>query len=102
MAENELGVQALPDGPAWLGAYAGIPDDERHLAMHELHLVGVNEHDAPFVTPELMSTLDVAWSPTELRSRLAGLEAAGITEVVYQPAGDIERELSAYMRATRG
>lgn len=103
MAENELGVAALPGGAEWLAAYAEVPEDERHLAMHDLHLVAVNERDAPFITPEIMAVLGVAWTPTELRARLDAMEASGITEIVYQPAGpDIERELATYIEAAQG
>jgi 5,10-methylenetetrahydromethanopterin reductase len=34
----------------------------------------------------------------ELSARLDDLAAAGVTEVAYQPAGDIERELRAFAR----
>jgi len=102
-AENGLGIEALPGGEAWLASYDEVPADERHLAIHELHLVGVNDRDKAVVTPEAIAARHVAWTPAELRERLAGLEASGITEVVYQPAGpDIERELTTYIEAANG
>lgn len=103
MAENELGVEALPGGDAWVAAYADVPEDERHLAIHDLHLIAVNDLDKPVITPEVITMLGVAWSPDQLRSQLAERAAAGITEIVYQPAGpDIERELRTYIQAARG
>lgn len=103
VAENELGVEALPGGAEWLAAYRDVPDDERHLAIHDLHLVAVNDRDAAVITPEVMAMFGVAWTPDQLRARLAEQQAAGITEIVYQPAGaDIERELRAYMQAATG
>jgi 5,10-methylenetetrahydromethanopterin reductase len=102
-AENGLGVEALPDGEAWLAAYADVPEDERHLAIHDLHLVGVNERDRPFITPAFIAAMGGAFRPAELRDRLAALEAAGATEIVYQPAGpDIARELDAFITAAHG
>ncbi len=102
-AENGLGVDALPGGAEWLAAYDDVPTDERHLAMHDLHLIGVNERDRPFITPEVMAMLGVAWSPAQLREQLAQREEAGITEIAYQPAGpDIERELAAFIEAATG
>ncbi|MEM9036520.1 MAG: LLM class flavin-dependent oxidoreductase [Actinomycetota bacterium] len=102
-AENGMGVDHLPGGAEWAAAYEAVPEDERHLAIHDLHLVGVNERDRAIVTPEVMAMMGVAWSPAELRDRLAQQEEAGITEVVYQPAGpDIERELTVYLQAARG
>ena len=102
-AENGRGVEALPGGTEWLAAYDEVPADERHLAMHDLHLIGVNARDRPFITPEVMAMFGVAWSPAQLRERLAQREEAGVTEVAYQPAGpDIERELTAFIEAATG
>lgn len=102
-AENGMGVENLPGGAEWLAAYEEVPEDERHLAIHDLHLIGVNERDKAIITPEVMAMLGVAWSPAELRDRLAQQEESGITEIVYQPAGpDIERELHTYIEAAQG
>jgi 5,10-methylenetetrahydromethanopterin reductase len=102
-SENRLGVDRLPNGESWLAAYADLPADERHLAMHDLHLIGVNERDAPFVTPEFVAAMGCAVSPAQLREQLQDLEAAGATEIAYQPAGpDIPRELEAYIAAALG
>ena len=87
----------IPGGAAWAAAYDDVPPAERHLALHEDHLVSVNERDAPFVTGELLSGLNLALSRDAWRERLARMEAGGGTEVVYQPAGpDIPRELEAF------
>ena len=100
LAENGLGVEAMPNGAEWLAAYADVPDDERHLAMHDLHLIGVNRRDQPFVTPEMLSAMGGALTAAALRERLAAMESSGITEVAYQPAGpDIPRELEAFASA---
>ena len=49
------------------------------------------------MTSELLSGLHLALSRDAWRERLARMEAAGGTEVVYQPAGpDIPRELEAF------
>lgn len=102
-AENNLGVDILPSGAEWLATYDDVDPAERHLALHDLHLIGVNERDAPFITPEVMTMMGSVFSHSELRERLAAWDAAGITEVAYQPAGpDIARELDAYMTAARG
>lgn len=96
-------VTQLPNGQAWLDAYADVPESERHLAVHELHLIAVNDRDRPFVTPELLGMFGGAYTPAQLQERLAGLAAGGVTEIVYQPAGpDIERELEAFHIAASG
>jgi 5,10-methylenetetrahydromethanopterin reductase len=100
MDAHDMDVSALPGGTEWLAAYADVPAAERHLAVHDLHLIGVNERDRPIVTGELISMFGGAYSAAQLRERVAGLQASGITELAYQPAGpDIARELDAFMTA---
>jgi 5,10-methylenetetrahydromethanopterin reductase len=101
----ELGYPAsiVPGGDAWLAAYDEVPAEQRHLAMHDLHLVGINDHDRPFVTGDALVAAGLALEPAQLRDRLARLEAGGVTEIAYQPAGpDIPRELEAFAEAARG
>ena len=83
--------------------YEAVPVESRHLAMHYGHLVLVNEYDRPYVTGALLTQLGLAQSAAEWRERLAQLEAAGATEICYQPAGpDMARELEAFITAVRG
>jgi 5,10-methylenetetrahydromethanopterin reductase len=78
-------------------AYADVAEDERHLAMHYGHLVLVDDRDRPFISGERLSAGGLALSASEWREKLEQLEAAGATEVAYQPAGpDIPRELEAF------
>ena len=44
-----------------------LPEATRHLAVHDLHLVGVSEHDRPFLGPELLA--GVAFTPAQVRDR---------------------------------
>lgn len=93
-------VSGLPGGAEWLAAYADVPSDERHLAVHDLHLIAVNERDRPIVTGELISAFGGSFSAAQLRDRVAEMNESGITEIAYQPAGpDIARELEAFITA---
>jgi 5,10-methylenetetrahydromethanopterin reductase len=92
-------MDALPGGPQWRDAIEAVPERERHLAVHEGHLVSVTERDRPAVEAgaALAGAFTLTGTPDQLRERLAGFEAAGVTELAYQPAGpDIPRELSAF------
>jgi len=100
-AENDLPTELLPDFEEWRHAYDDVADDERHLALHDLHMVDVNERDRPFVTPQHVELMGAAWTPAALRERLAALEAGGVTDIVYQPAGDIPAELEAFASAVQ-
>lgn len=99
----EFGQQdTFPRGEEWAAAYADIPERVRHLALHDGHLHSVNERDRPFVDHDLMVASGVAQEPAGWRERLEQFEAAGATDVVYQPAGpDIPRELEAFAKATQ-
>src|SRR4051812_19406909 len=91
----------LPGGAEWEAEIAQVAPEERHLAVHAQHCVGLNAADAAAWEAGGSAMLrDVTMSGTraELRERLAGLAAHGVTELVFQPCGpDIRRELEVFM-----
>jgi 5,10-methylenetetrahydromethanopterin reductase len=92
-------VDALPGGQGWREAIEAYPDSERHLAIHEGHLVQANPRDEPHVSQliPVASSMALTGSAEELPEKIAALAGLGVTELVYQPAGsDIERELRAF------
>jgi 5,10-methylenetetrahydromethanopterin reductase len=93
---------SIANGEAWAAAYASVPQGVRHLALHDQHLIAINERDRPFITGALMAKAGLAMNRAEWRERVATLEKSGATEVAYQPAGpDIARELEAFASAVR-
>jgi 5,10-methylenetetrahydromethanopterin reductase len=100
--ENRL-LDIIPQGAEWAAAYAGVPQRTRHLALHDRHLIEINERDRPFVTGRMLAEQGLALTRDGWRERLAMLEAQGATEIAYQPAGpDIRRELETFAAAARG
>jgi 5,10-methylenetetrahydromethanopterin reductase len=97
----EMGAD-FPNAEKWRAAYEDVPENARHLALHAGHLTEVNDHDRPFISGDLLVGMGLARSAGQWRDRLAELEAGGASEVVYQPAGDIPRELEAFAEAARG
>jgi 5,10-methylenetetrahydromethanopterin reductase len=96
-------VDALPGGRGWRRAVEAHPESERHLAIHEGHLVKANPRDEPYVADliPLASATGLTGTAEQVSKRVEELAALGVTEVVYQPAGsDIERELGAFASAT--
>jgi len=94
-------LAGVPRGAEWKAMIEEVPEPTRHLAVHELHLVGVSDHDRPFVGPELLAA--VGFTPAQLRERLDQFAGQGVTEIVYQPAGpDIGRELATFAEAAAG
>jgi 5,10-methylenetetrahydromethanopterin reductase len=96
-------VDALPGGRGWREAVEAHPETERHLAIHEGHLVQANPSDEPHVADllPLASATGLTGTAEQVAESVAQFAAAGVTEVVYQPAGsDVERELRAFASAT--
>ena len=97
-------VDSLPGGPAWRQALEAVPEAERHLAIHEGHLVEPNDRDHLALAAgaaSLLPSFTMTGTAAEVRDRVAGLAEAGVTEIAYQPAGpDIPRELAAFAAAT--
>ncbi len=103
MFENGRSMADIPRGEEWVAAYADVPIDELHLAIHDRHLIAVNDRDRPFITPETLVATGAVFRPDEIRERLAAMADNGMTEIAYQPAGpDIPRELEAFAAAVRG
>jgi 5,10-methylenetetrahydromethanopterin reductase len=95
-------VDALPGGRGWRQAIEAYPESERHLAIHEGHLVKANPRDEPHVAElvPMASSMALTGTADQIREKITRLEALGVTELVYQPAGsDIERELRAFASA---
>jgi 5,10-methylenetetrahydromethanopterin reductase len=95
-------VRSFPGGKAWLAAIEALPLADRHLATHEGHLVSLTDRDRAALTEgaDLLGTVTLTGTPAELQKRVSDLAAAGVTEVVYQPAGpDIPGELERFIAA---
>jgi 5,10-methylenetetrahydromethanopterin reductase len=100
--ENRM-AGVVPRQDEWEAAYAGVPASVRHLALHDRHLIAVNDRDRPFVTGTLVAEQGLALTADGWRERTALLESQGATEIAYQPAGDdIPRELERFAAAVRG
>jgi 5,10-methylenetetrahydromethanopterin reductase len=96
-------LELLPNGEAWAAAYADVPAAARHLALHDRHLIAINERDRPFVTGELLAQQGLALDAAGWRDRVALLASLGATEIAYQPAGpDVAGELERFAAAVRG
>jgi 5,10-methylenetetrahydromethanopterin reductase len=108
-AMTEWAPAALPGMPGgdawWAGIEAERPDGERHLAVHEGHVVTVTDRDRPLLDAAGAGLLASGWTgdAASVRERLVDAATAGITEVLYTPAGpDVERELEAFAGAASG
>jgi 5,10-methylenetetrahydromethanopterin reductase len=96
------GVAGLPGGEAWLDVVNQTPEELRHLAVHTGHGVALNAADQAAwdsAGPTLMGLATLSGTAEEVRGKLDGLAAAGITEIVYQPCGpEPRRELERFLK----
>jgi len=78
--------------------------EERHLSLHEGHLVTVTPRDRALLDVAGDGLLATGWTgdAASIAARMDAVGAEGISEVVYCPAGpDIERELESFASAAR-
>jgi 5,10-methylenetetrahydromethanopterin reductase len=95
-------VTGLPGGAAWLAGLDALPEEARHLATHEGHLVYLSDRDRAAVAEgaDLLGAFTLTGTPHDVRARVEGLGAGGVTEIVYQPAGpDVPGELERFFAA---
>ena len=86
---------SLPGGDRWVAALEEFPERERHLALHEGHLIEANERDRLVISGETLAMFGLARTTEAWRDHLAQLERGGATEIAYQPAGPAHRRLSS-------
>ncbi len=99
-------VRNLPGGEQWLKSIEHTDPRDTHLAVHEQHLVGLNEADrAAWQAGSWQAVPRTTFTGTRevVRQRLAEVAEAGVTELIYQPSGpDIPAELEAFLEAATG
>jgi 5,10-methylenetetrahydromethanopterin reductase len=99
-------VTALPGGDVWLDIINQTPADERHLAVHDQHLIGLNRADIAAWAASSWNAIPqttLTGSADEIGRRVKEIAAQGITEIIYQPTGpDIPGELEAFYAAAHG
>ncbi len=100
MYERGADFSALPGGAEWKAEIDALPENERHLAVHDLHLIGLTGRDAKVVNGAMLERGGLARTAPQWRDAIAALEATGVTEIAYQPAGpDIPGELRRFAEA---
>ena len=89
-------VASLPGGPQWLDVVNRASEDERHLVVHKGHLRYLNEADEAAWDAgihTLLRELTISGTADEVRRKIESFAEQGVTELVYGPMTDVEREL---------
>jgi 5,10-methylenetetrahydromethanopterin reductase len=99
-------VAALPGGAAWVAAAGEHTERDRHLAIHRNHLLAINDIDRAAWDAGGSTALDqltVTGTAAQVRAKIEQAAEAGVTEIVYQPAGpEITRELERFIATATG
>jgi 5,10-methylenetetrahydromethanopterin reductase len=100
---NPEAVDGLPGGATWRAGIEAIPERERHLAIHEDHLVALTKRDRDALDPSSITAFTTSGSADEVRACVGAMVDAGATEILYAPMGpDVERELRTFRAAVQG
>lgn len=70
-----------------------LPADERHLILHEGHLVYAREDERDFITPAMAELAAIIGTPHGLVERIHALEDAGLSQYAIQVTTEPEREI---------
>ena len=92
-------LDTLPNAARFRELVDRIDPARRHLALHRGHLTELNEIDREIVGGQVIAAATLTGTAEQIRARIAELATRGITEVAFQPMGDIERELSTFAAA---
>lgn len=99
LEQRDARLSTLPNATRFGEITADMDPDTLHLSLHEGHLTQLNPIDRQVLTPESLRIAPFVCRASEVPERMERLAAAGITEVAFQPMGDIERELRTFAAA---
>jgi 5,10-methylenetetrahydromethanopterin reductase len=99
LEQHDARLDGLPNAKRFVELANALDPGQRHMALHSGHLTELNAIDRQVITSEAMNIAPLVCRPDELPERLAGLATQGITEVAFQPMGNVPRELVAFARA---
>lgn len=98
-------VTTLAAGDVWLDTINQTLPQDRHLAVHDQHLIALNRADAVAWAAgswQAIPRTTVTGTAHDIAHRVSDIAAQGITEIIYQPTGpDIPAELEAFHTAAR-
>ncbi len=94
-------VRELLGGNDWMAMVEETPEEERHLAVHDQHCVGLNAADQAAWDAgghEMLEQVTITGTAEQVRQQTDELARQGVTEIVFQPTGpDVKRELERFI-----
>ncbi len=99
LEQRDARLSTLPNAERFSEITDSMDPDTLHLSLHEGHLTELNPIDRQVLTAESLRIAPFVCHAGEVPERMERLAAAGITEVSFQPMGNIERELRTFAAA---
>jgi len=99
LEQKDSRLETLPNADQFVKLVEQVPEDERHLHVHSGHLTNLNAIDREVVVGDSMFLSPFTLHAPDVRERIEDMENQGVTEIAYQPMGDIEREIRAFAQA---
>ena len=109
-AVRDVGIEP-PDyiRPIWddyLAFHESRDAEHRHQLLHQSHYSYIDEDEAKFITPELVSAFGIVGEPDSIIEQLNALEAEGLDAICFIPPGgnargayrDFARDVISRMR----
>ncbi|MEZ5225321.1 MAG: hypothetical protein R2710_01220 [Acidimicrobiales bacterium] len=82
-------LDSLPNGEGFVALATALDPETRHLALHTGHLTVMNDIDRQVITGSAMHVAPLTVHGSELPGRIQRLADQGVTEIAFQPMGDI-------------
>ncbi|MDG2113819.1 MAG: LLM class flavin-dependent oxidoreductase [Actinomycetota bacterium] len=92
-------LDTLPNAERFVELASAVSADERHLQLHAGHLTVMNDIDREVVSGDSMFVAPFVRHAADIPARIEEFAGQGVTEVAFQPMGDVERELRAFAGA---
>ncbi len=99
LEQSDERLSWLPNAARFVELAQEVPEAQRHLAIHRGHLTELNDIDRQVLVGESLRILPLVATAAELPERIEQLAAGGVTEIAFQPMGDIEQELRSFAAA---
>jgi 5,10-methylenetetrahydromethanopterin reductase len=99
LEQKDSRLEMLPNADEFVKLVEQVPQDERHLHVHSGHLTNLNAIDREVVVGDSMFLSPFTLHAPDVRERIEDMENQGVTEIAFQPMGDIEREIRAFAQA---
>lgn len=92
-------VRGFPSGDRFLELMGGLGDGERHLRLHQGHLSNLNPIDREVIQGDALELSPLLHRSTDVAEWVAGYAEMGVTELAFEPMGDIPAELERFASA---